>query len=167
MPTKRHKDNDKDNDKESRSDQSRPTKNPMRGAESGGMRGSAMHATPGMTGMPAMPGGGKGNGHPSKAPTAMTSHPGPAPQMQTGGAGSGAGGAGGPGEPEPPRRRTCGAMDVHRRLLSESAEYRAARAAIENITLERLTQPSESRFAGVVRIPVVVHVVSNTAAQNI
>jgi hypothetical protein len=58
-------------------------------------------------------------------------------------------------------------MDVHRRLLSESAEYRAARAAIENATLQRLALAPEARFAGVARIPVVVHVVWNTAAQNI
>jgi hypothetical protein len=56
-------------------------------------------------------------------------------------------------------------MDVHRRLLNESAEYRAARARIENITFERLAQ--ERRFPGVARIPVVVHVVFNTTAQNI
>jgi hypothetical protein len=56
---------------------------------------------------------------------------------------------------------------VHHRLLIESAEYRAARADIENATLERMALGPEARFAGVARIPVVVHVVWNTAAQNI
>src|SRR4029453_2143264 len=87
--------------------------------------------------------------------------------MQTGRLGGGSGGAGGPGAPEPPRRRTCGAIDVHHRLLIESAEYRAARADIENATLERMALGPEAGFAGVARIPVVVHVVWNTAAQNI
>jgi hypothetical protein len=87
--------------------------------------------------------------------------------MQTGRMGGGSGGGGGPSLPEPPRRRTCGAMDVHHRLLIESAEYRAARADIENATLERMALGPEARFAGVARIPVVVHVVWNTAAQDI
>ena len=56
-------------------------------------------------------------------------------------------------------------MPVHWRLLSESPEYRAARATIEDATWERSSQ--ERRFPGVARIPVVVHVVFNTTAQNI
>ena len=62
------------------------------------------------------------------------------------GAGHRGSGAGGPGGPEPPRRRTCGAMDVHHRLLIESAEYRAARADIESATLERMALAPEARF---------------------
>ena len=53
--------------------------------------------------------------------------------------GSGASGMGGGALPtkvveeaEPPRR-ICATMDVHRRLLSENAEYAARRAAIENL----------------------------------
>jgi hypothetical protein len=128
----------------------------MRRSGSGGMRGSAMHATPGMSGGPSMPGGGRPGGDNEGRPNAMA-----------GRAGGGAGGAGGPGGPEPPRRRTCGTMDVHRRLLIESPEYRAARADIENATLARMALAPEARFAGVARIPVVVHVVWNTAAQTI
>jgi hypothetical protein len=60
-------------------------------------------------------------------------------------------------------------MEVHRRLLRDSREYAAARARIEATTLEyaaRNTTMAEAR-TGVTRIPVVVHVVWNTAAQNI
>jgi len=145
MPAKRRKGNDKGN-------RDQNSQSAMRGSSSGGMRGSAMHVTPGMSGGSSMPGGGR---------------PGQGQAMQTGRMGGGGGGAGGQGEPEPPRRRTCGALDVHRRLLIESAEYRTARAAIENATLARMALAPEARFAGVARIPMVVHVVWNTAAQNI
>ncbi|TQN41736.1 pregnancy-associated plasma protein-A [Blastococcus colisei] len=66
-----------------------------------------------------------------------------------------------------PARRGCGAMTVHRRLLNESSAYRDARSAIENGTLAFLAAGGTERFGGVVRIPVVVHVVWNTDAQNI
>ncbi|QNE23252.1 zinc metalloprotease [Kribbella qitaiheensis] len=56
-------------------------------------------------------------------------------------------------------------MDVHRRLLSSSAEYAAARSALENATTQYVGR--QQRFAGIAKIPVVVHVVWNTAAQNI
>jgi hypothetical protein len=68
------------------------------------------------------------------------------------------------GEPQPTRRQ-CGVMDVHRRLLSTSPEYAAARSAIENATMQYVAR--QQRFAGVARIPVVVHVVWNNATQNI
>ena len=96
-------------------------------------------------GMPGMPGGG-GSG------TAMT------------GAGAGAG-MGMDREVEQPSRRQCGVMDVHRRLLSTSAEYVAARSALENATTQYVAR--QQRFAGIARIPVVVHVVWKTAAQNV
>jgi len=60
-------------------------------------------------------------------------------------------------------------MDVHRRLLRDSQQYAAARARIEAHTLDYgARQPglTDAR-TGVTRIPVVVHVVSNTAVQNI
>ncbi|HEY0507003.1 MAG TPA: hypothetical protein VGD12_02965, partial [Blastococcus sp.] len=63
--------------------------------------------------------------------------------------------------------RRCGAMEVHHRLLAESADYREARAAIENATLSFLAGDEGGRFPGVAYIPVVVHVVHNTDAQNI
>lgn len=32
-----------------------------------------------------------------------------------------------------PTRRTCGTMDLHRRLLNESEEYRLERSKIDNV----------------------------------
>jgi hypothetical protein len=63
--------------------------------------------------------------------------------------------------------RRCGAMEVHHRFMAESAEYREARAAIENETLAFVASGDAGLFPGVAYIPVVVHVVYNTAAQNI
>ncbi|TCO44995.1 repeat uncharacterized protein DUF346 [Kribbella antiqua] len=87
----------------------------------------------------------------------------------TGGGGAGgagmSGGAGGDDRTEYPTRRQCGVMDVHRRLLSTSPEYAAARSALENATTDFVAR--QERFAGVARIPVVVHVIWKTAAQNI
>src|SRR5262245_15760385 len=48
------------------------------------------------------------------------------------GGGMGGGGGGDGGGAETPRRRTCGTMDVHRRLLSRDPAYARARAEIEN-----------------------------------
>ncbi|MEV0284442.1 MULTISPECIES: M43 family zinc metalloprotease [unclassified Kribbella] len=91
---------------------------------------------------------------------------------QAGGAGMGGGaGAGGAGmsgtdgRTETPSRRQCGVMDVHRRLLSTSPEYAAARSALENATTQYVSR--QERFAGIARIPCVVHVIWKTAAQNI
>ena len=78
--------------------------------------------------------------------------------------GGGSGGSGGPGGGQP-TQRSCGVMDVHRRLLSSSPEYAAARSALENATEQYVAR--QQRFAGIAQIPVVVHVVFNTAAQNI
>jgi Pregnancy-associated plasma protein-A/Repeat of unknown function (DUF346) len=84
-----------------------------------------------------------------------------------GGGGMGGRGQGRSDEQELPTRRRCATMDVHRRLLREVPDYAVARARIENFTLGRREARVESRFAGVAQIPVVVHVVWNTAAQNI
>jgi hypothetical protein len=74
----------------------------------------------------------------------------------------------GPGAPQDgPTRRACGAMVVHRRLLNTSSAYRDARSAIENSTRDFLAAEGVDRFPGVVRIPVVVHVVANTDDQDI
>ena len=84
-----------------------------------------------------------------------------------GGSGSGGGsGGGGNGEGNTPRTRNCGTMEVHRRLLSQDPSYARARDDIENHA--RLFQEGlVAARPGVTRIPVVVHVVWNTAAQNI
>src|SRR6266508_4558088 len=57
-------------------------------------------------------------------------------------------------------------MKNHRRLLSESEEYRRNRSAIEDHA-RRHYESGGARFTGVVRIPVVVHVIYKTAAQNL
>ncbi|HEY4632144.1 MAG TPA: zinc metalloprotease [Blastococcus sp.] len=66
-----------------------------------------------------------------------------------------------------PRRRGCGAMVVHRRLLNESPDYRLARSELENRTIAFLAERRVSRFQGIARVPVVVHVVYRNAQQNI
>jgi hypothetical protein len=68
---------------------------------------------------------------------------------------------------EPPTQRSCGTLEVHRRLLTEVPTYAAARAEVENLAFayERRTQLT-ARF-GVTQIPVAVHVVHHTDAQNV
>ena len=66
---------------------------------------------------------------------------------------------------EPPTQRLCGAMPEHRRLLTESADYRHARADLETATIE--LEALEAISTEVVHIPVVVHVVARTDAENI
>ena len=68
---------------------------------------------------------------------------------------------------EAPSHRQCGTMVVHRRLLSESEDYRRARDEIENLALAFTTGRRRSMRSKVVHIPVVFHVVHNTATQNI
>jgi Pregnancy-associated plasma protein-A/Repeat of unknown function (DUF346) len=86
--------------------------------------------------------------------------------MSGGGMGGGGGGDEGEGGATP-RRRTCGTMDVHRRLLSRDPAYARARAEIENHARLYEHGAQAAARAGVTRIPLVVHVVWNTAAQNI
>lgn len=63
-------------------------------------------------------------------------------------------------------KRTCGTMAVHERLLKTYPEYRQNRMGIENYT--RLHRRVGVEFKSVpVILPVVVHVVYNTNAQNI
>src|SRR5689334_10537598 len=69
-------------------------------------------------------------------------------------------------QPVPPTRRTCGTMDVHYRLMRTVPQYAEARAASENHALRAAMTGMIGR-TGCTRIPVVVHVVHNTAAQNI
>jgi hypothetical protein len=58
-------------------------------------------------------------------------------------------------------------MIEHRRLLNEDPSYVAARAGIETRARAYELGLLRSARAGITRIPVVVHVVWNTAAQNI
>jgi Pregnancy-associated plasma protein-A/Repeat of unknown function (DUF346) len=91
-------------------------------------------------------------------------------QMPGGGMNGGGhqGGSGDGGGGDSPRSRTCGTMEVHRRLLATSPAYARARSAIENqaMAYERGLAPL-SRRPGITRIPVVVNVVWNTTQQNI
>lgn len=66
------------------------------------------------------------------------------------------------------RRRTCGTMDEHRHLAYLYPEYRRRRREIELETRQFIARyAAEGLRTGVVRIPVVVHVVWNTATQNV
>ena len=136
----------------------------MPGSEdsSSGIPAAGMHANDDHDG--GMPGGGM-EARDEEADDGM-----PGGTMGGGGGGSGSGGngsgGGGNGEGETPRSRSCATMEVHRRLLSQVPSYARARDEIENQA--RLFSKAASRQRpGVTRIPVVVHVVWNTAAQNI
>jgi len=90
----------------------------------------------------------------------------PPPGGGMGGNGGGEAARGADGEPLP-QRRDCGTMDVHRMLLSISPEYAAARDAIENQTIAFERAGGAQERVGITRIPVVVHVLWNTATQNV
>jgi hypothetical protein len=66
-----------------------------------------------------------------------------------------------------PPRRTCGTMPVHERLLRTDPEYRRLRIVSENHHFEFRMRRGIMHRLGVTRIPVVVHVVHKTPAQNI
>ena len=67
-----------------------------------------------------------------------------------------------------PSSRTCATMQVHQRLLLADPVYARARTEIEEFTLSFVNSPQLAlERPGITRIPVVVHVVWNTAAQNI
>ena len=68
---------------------------------------------------------------------------------------------------DPPRMRKCGTMEVHHHLLERFPEYRTRLASLEGATRMRLATRFEFRQAGPTRIPVVVHVVYRTDAENI
>ena len=66
------------------------------------------------------------------------------------------------------RRERCGTMPAHRRLAQQSAEYRRLRRQLELETREFVARYGfQGLRTGVARIPVVVHVIWNTPAQNI
>src|SRR5215472_19242775 len=65
-----------------------------------------------------------------------------------------------------PKRRQCGTMVVHNRLLERDPGYRGRLAAIEAATQRHLMMAAVRRPKRIV-IPVVVHVVFNIAADNI
>lgn len=107
-----------------------------------------------------MPGGGMGGGD-----SGSGGFGGPDGSGGMGGSG-GFGGFGGGGESLPQLRR-CATMDVHRRLLSTNPEYARARDDIELHAQRFEAGDLATQRVGITRIPVVVHVVWNTVAQNI
>jgi ABC-type taurine transport system substrate-binding protein len=91
----------------------------------------------------------------------------PGSGMGGGGKGIGAQAGGGGGGGNPPQVRTCGTMNVHRRLLSTVPEYGRIRGEIENHARRYESGKLAAERIGVTRIPVVVHVLWNSAGQNI
>jgi hypothetical protein len=85
-------------------------------------------------------------------------------------AGSGAKRAGAKGNapaPAPaPIRRQCGTMQVHFRLLEQEPGFRRAQFDLEGSTRRFMRAPAPRR-TGIVRIPVVVHVVYKESHENI
>lgn len=69
--------------------------------------------------------------------------------------------------PAVPPRRTCGAVEVHHRLLEQNPQARVALAALETAARLRLTAAFRSDLTLPVTIPIVVHVVYASAAENI
>jgi hypothetical protein len=66
----------------------------------------------------------------------------------------------------PPLTRKCGAMQAHFRLLEQDPNFRMRQANLERAVARRLASGAVAKAAPTV-IPVVVHVVHNTAAANI
>jgi len=69
--------------------------------------------------------------------------------------------------PAAPLQRSCGTMPVHERMLRTDPAYMRARIASENHCAAVMQGDLPLARTGVTTIPVVVHVVHNTAAQNI
>jgi Pregnancy-associated plasma protein-A len=70
---------------------------------------------------------------------------------------------------KPIKRRTCGAMTVHHRLLELDPNFRMRQMELENATAMRMSLGAKAlrKAAAPVSIPVVVHVVYNTSRENI
>jgi hypothetical protein len=68
---------------------------------------------------------------------------------------------------EMPAQRACATDEVHERLLRTVAGYAEARSEIENRTSRVLAFAGAVLRTGCTQIPVVVHVVYRTAAENI
>ena len=64
-------------------------------------------------------------------------------------------------------RRMCGSMAVHHRLLEIDPGFRGRQARLEGATSRRREAAERLRALAITTVPVVVHVVYNTAAENI
>ncbi len=67
----------------------------------------------------------------------------------------------------PPSRRACGTMTVHSRLLEMDPSFGERLVNIERLTSRRMLAGLTHRAGAPTTIPVVVHVVYNTEAENI
>lgn len=65
-----------------------------------------------------------------------------------------------------PSRRQCGTMAVHYRLLEKNPNFRRRQMELEHAVARRMTTAA-ARRVGPLTIPVVVHIVHNTPAENI
>jgi hypothetical protein len=65
-----------------------------------------------------------------------------------------------------PKRRQCGTMAVHHRLLEQHPAFRQRQGALEDAIVRRMAM-GPARRAGLTKIPVVVHVVYNDSSENI
>lgn len=61
----------------------------------------------------------------------------------------------------------CGTVKLHKRLLKESRDYAKRCEEIKKFTEDYVNYPEQWTERGIIRIPVVVHVVFNTEEQNI
>jgi len=68
--------------------------------------------------------------------------------------------------PTRPLRRMCGTMSVHHRLLEMDPGFRQRQMTLEHATMRRMMAGAAARV-GLTTIPVVVHVVYNSPAENI
>jgi len=68
---------------------------------------------------------------------------------------------------EAPLRRQCGAMAAHMMLLEKYPSFRMAQMRLEGTTAKRRDSGEELKKAAIATIKTIVHVVFNTAEQNI
>ena len=66
-----------------------------------------------------------------------------------------------------PSRRSCGAMAAHMMLLETHPSFRAAQMRLEGTTSRRRESGADLKKAKVATIKTIVHVVYNTAVQNV
>lgn len=66
-----------------------------------------------------------------------------------------------------PPRRQCGTMAVHHRLLEQHPSFRQNLVDIERLVARRMVSGIAARTGGPTTMPVVVHVVFNSAAENV
>lgn len=68
---------------------------------------------------------------------------------------------------KPPHQRTCASLQVHFGLLDSHPEFRTNQARLQEYTQYCVNVGASALRVGVTKVPVVVHVVHKTAAENI